>query len=103
MKQSQRGMNNSHHLSSSDLIEEQTYWVNQVKQNPEEFEHYMTDKVLKKKPLRDLFHHSTQAYNTPSRKNRPKSAYPIKQRRPITGKNSLKNSNFPLFHSKSFI
>lgn len=28
-------------------VQEQTYWVNQVKQNPEEFEYYLKHKVMK--------------------------------------------------------
>jgi hypothetical protein len=50
----------SHNYSShmdeiNEKIADQTYWVNQVKQNPEEFEEYLGRGMLRKSPEKDIF------------------------------------------------
>lgn len=50
----------SHNYSShmdeiNEQIADQTYWVNQVKQNPEEFEEYLGRGMLRKSPEKDIF------------------------------------------------
>jgi hypothetical protein len=45
-----------------DKIADQTYWVNQIKENPELFEQYMNGRVLKSNPMKNMFN-STNAEN----------------------------------------
>lgn len=76
--------------SVEDKIADQTFWVNQVKNHPEDFEQYLNKKVLRRPAQKEMFN-STNVYTVTcaGKKNRCHSAYPSKSRRPTTGKLSL--------------
>jgi len=75
---------------SDKKVADQIYWVNKIKENPDDFGHYLQNKVLKKQAHKDIVNNVFSSTHVDTihgrRKNsRPYSAYPIKNKKTSLG------------------